>query len=434
MQQKQQLKSTPAEGRRDDGCAAAKALTDEQSELPLPKTEVAQTVFSRDDKLLGRLRGKEPQLKEEHVRGEGSENSVEGENQAINGIHLNFELDHDGAPGNHQETHLFPSSLDPSLHPVITSEDEVAQETTRCIMDSDADHKDNFDSLFQDEDTLTSASVIQTSKFHLLSDDDAPEWTVRPHIKTGYRNEMSWGQCVASLFILHNEAGNVWTHLVGFFVYLYLFIWEIVRNDKTPAHTACSVAFLVASLICMALSVNFHLLAPHSKDMYETTLKFDLTGVGINISSSLVVGLVYGFWCHPFLGNIYLSIVGVLSFVALLWPHNPQLMTNFNLTVAFFSTYTAFALVPLIHWVVVVGGFASEEARIFFWRCIMIFVLYGMGFAAYALQMPEKLYPGTFDNFLHSHQIWHLFVLGGGLMCYYIIQIYASFREANACP
>jgi len=67
-------------------------------------------------------------------------------------------------------------------------------------------------------------------QYNLLLDNDAPTWSIRPYIKTGYRNKLSFRQCISSLFKVHNEIGNVWTHVIGLFIYLYILIFELFRN------------------------------------------------------------------------------------------------------------------------------------------------------------------------------------------------------------
>ena len=43
------------------------------------------------------------------------------------------------------------------------------------------------------------------------------------HISTGYRiNFNSRGSALKSLFMLHNETGNVWTHLIGACIFVWL--------------------------------------------------------------------------------------------------------------------------------------------------------------------------------------------------------------------
>ena len=44
--------------------------------------------------------------------------------------------------------------------------------------------------------------------------------------------------------------------------------------------------------------------------------------------------------------------------------------------------------------------------------------VYIFGAGIYAFRIPERWFPLTFDIFGHSHQIWHLFVIAGGLVHY----------------
>lgn len=40
-------------------------------------------------------------------------------------------------------------------------------------------------------------------------------------------------------------------------------------------------------------------------------------------------------------------------------------------------------------------------------------LLYFMGVVVYVLRVPERWFPGRFDIWGHSHQIWHIFVVLG---------------------
>jgi predicted membrane channel-forming protein YqfA (hemolysin III family) len=63
------------------------------------------------------------------------------------------------------------------------------------------------------------------------------------YIKTGYRVYYSYVDNWRSLFMLHNETGNIWTHLIGFFMFIGLMVyahvyvahicWISVENDVT---------------------------------------------------------------------------------------------------------------------------------------------------------------------------------------------------------
>jgi len=62
--------------------------------------------------------------------------------------------------------------------------------------------------------------------------DDAPEWMVfNPHIRSGYRVGARWLGATRSVFMRHNETVNIWTHLLGFLMFVAL----IVRTYQTAS-------------------------------------------------------------------------------------------------------------------------------------------------------------------------------------------------------
>ena len=60
--------------------------------------------------------------------------------------------------------------------------------------------------------------------------EDAPEWMIfNPHIRSGYRVGAGWLGATRSVFMRHNETVNIWTHLLGFLMFVAL----IVRTYRT---------------------------------------------------------------------------------------------------------------------------------------------------------------------------------------------------------
>lgn len=58
---------------------------------------------------------------------------------------------------------------------------------------------------------------IKNAPHHLIDNE---------YIHTGYRiNFNSTGKICKSLFMLHNESVNVWSHLIGVCIFLGLLIW-----------------------------------------------------------------------------------------------------------------------------------------------------------------------------------------------------------------
>ncbi len=60
----------------------------------------------------------------------------------------------------------------------------------------------------------------------IVSKDEAPAYAVdNEFIKHGYRvNYRSFKRLALSLFEIHNESANVWTHLIGMIIFAFIFI------------------------------------------------------------------------------------------------------------------------------------------------------------------------------------------------------------------
>jgi adiponectin receptor len=60
----------------------------------------------------------------------------------------------------------------------------------------------------------------------------------------------------------------------------------------------------------------------------------------------------------------------------------------------------------------------------------LMFLLYGAGLLFYLLRIPERWYPGHFDYWLNSHQIWHMFVLGAAVCHFFAcVAMYQRYQH-----
>ena len=50
----------------------------------------------------------------------------------------------------------------------------------------------------------------------LYKREDSNPWITYEHISSGYRQQLTFYDALRSIFQLHNETWNVWTHLLGF--------------------------------------------------------------------------------------------------------------------------------------------------------------------------------------------------------------------------
>ncbi|KAF0689131.1 Aste57867_19403 [Aphanomyces stellatus] len=78
--------------------------------------------------------------------------------------------------------------------------------------------------------------------FDKLKDEGFAYLADNTFIHHGYRINYSLKECVLSLFEMHNETLNVWTHMIGSLIFVSLLVYLVVRMDpavvETPHHVA----------------------------------------------------------------------------------------------------------------------------------------------------------------------------------------------------
>ena len=67
--------------------------------------------------------------------------------------------------------------------------------------------------------------------FLLVNVSEVPTCQVMRAITRGYRQGLDYKQCLLSIFRLHNETINIWTHLLGVVAFLGLALYFITRLE-----------------------------------------------------------------------------------------------------------------------------------------------------------------------------------------------------------
>ena len=85
-----------------------------------------------------------------------------------------------------------------------------------------------------DSETVTEAmeETLKTEDFKLLNVQEVPDHHKEISIITGYRQRLEYQECIKSIFKLHNETVNIWTHLLGFMVFFGLMIKDICWSQE----------------------------------------------------------------------------------------------------------------------------------------------------------------------------------------------------------
>ena len=298
----------------------------------------------------------------------------------------------------------------------------------------------------------------------LYKREDSNPWITYEHISSGYRQQLTFYDALRSIFQLHNETWNVWTHLLGFLLFLYFLPYtshlplpELEADTAEsfgarllhpfspppPALVGDSIArwplyvFISSAMACLGSSTAYHLIGTATAD--ERTMRAlaaaDYNGVIFLICGSYVPVLQYGFHDAPVSRVAYTAALSLLGAAVFFLVRLEFFHAWRRLRTAMFVALGAFGVVPITHllfrhefdaWSLsVVHGLAQMAGS------------YLVGALIYAAQVPESLvapeWRSFFDLHLNSHNVWHVFVVLGALAHYRAaLELWAAASLAHA--
>lgn len=255
---------------------------------------------------------------------------------------------------------------------------------------------------------------------------EVPDWLARPHILSGYRVRFAPSLCVKSLFRLHNDTLNVWSHLVPAVALLAIAVGVAGGaghgvgggDDEEPLLPPPALPLLLfdaSAVVCFSLSAAFHLFGVQCRHSHERLLRCDLGGICGLILGSYLPGIHFAFWCAPAARALYTSVMvlGCAGGAVL-----PALRWSLRRRQAFYVALVAFAVVPIVHWQMLSAYEPPDVAEHHGERLRQVggmLAWYAAGGALYFTGFPESRWPGRFDIWFHSHTLWHLCVVAAAL-------------------
>jgi adiponectin receptor len=162
--------------------------------------------------------------------------------------------------------------------------------------------------------TTTESSVPQRV---LLALEEVPKWyDINPFILHGYRTETNslWGS-LASWGYLHNESGNIYSHLIPAVgaIIGHRFLYQYLRTEYTNlAEEDWRVISLQlwTVLVCLSTSTMYHTMTNHSPRVAHQCLLYDYIGIITLMMGNFISGIYFGFYCEPGLRWTYWTLVG----------------------------------------------------------------------------------------------------------------------------
>ncbi|KAI8591266.1 hemolysin-III related-domain-containing protein [Geranomyces variabilis] len=259
------------------------------------------------------------------------------------------------------------------------------------------------------------------------------------YILRGYRRlQHTYAGCMRTLLFLHNETGNIFTHLIGSLAFLALFrvayVHGLVGFETVGWQDRAAMAtFLASAAGCMGMSAFFHAVTCHSFKVCRMWNKCDYVGIVLLICGSTVPVLFYGFYCDARLQAVYITMMTIFgSLTAFMCLSNRFATPDFRyIRTANFCALGLSGIFPLTH-AVYLHGFTFVRQSMSFWLLVAMGVLYIIGAFIYASRVPERLFPGRFDYWGHSHQIFHCLVVAAASVHYFgVLQSFRFWHERN---
>ncbi|XP_032828190.2 adiponectin receptor protein 1 isoform X2 [Petromyzon marinus] len=272
-------------------------------------------------------------------------------------------------------------------------------------------------------------------RWQVIPFDLLPSWLQdNDYLLQGHRPPMpSFRACFSSIFRIHTETGNIWTHLIGFVLFLSLGVVYMLRPNMAfvaPLQEKVVFgAFFVGAVLCLCFSWLFHTVYCHSEKVSRTFSKLDYSGIALLIMGSFVPWLYYSFYCSPQPRLIYLVIVCVLGVAAIVVSQWERFSTPAYRAVraGVFLGLGLSGVVPTIHFAVAEGFVKATTVGQMGWLLLMA-VLYITGAGLYAARVPERFFPGKCDIWFQSHQIFHVLVVAAACVHFHGVSNLQEFR------
>lgn len=250
--------------------------------------------------------------------------------------------------------------------------------------------------------------AIREGAKRLLSYDELPNlWRNNSSVIGGYRfvEGNNWKQLLHLSFLtLHNESLNIHTHLLPSLFIIFLALTFPLSLPK--------LIFLLSALVCLSSSAGFHVCSGSgSKKVYDNGCKGDYLGISILITGSVGSMCWWGFerehWAIQYAAITLFTLVALLgAFIPIL----PFFDAHKNFRIIFYLSLVACLCTPILLLMYQHGPFTTLS---YFSPVLPSLYSYLTGLVFYATNFPEVYFPGKFDLVGHSHQFWHLGILGG---------------------
>ncbi|KAK0631370.1 hemolysin-III related-domain-containing protein, partial [Immersiella caudata] len=252
-------------------------------------------------------------------------------------------------------------------------------------------------------------------------------WRINPFIHTGYRFTPSLLSALLSPLLLSNEFTNIWTHLLPILL-IYNYHVSFPYSLSHPRDNLLAISYFASAILSLLCSVAWHSFRCSSQiQIMSAFVSVDIMAVSLILTSFSIVTIHTAFYAQPEVARVYITscLVWCVMGMALPWTDffRPEEVAplvikrrmgerGWNLPsrswtrVAFFCALGAQgAVLPSVHATWLNGwGYTRRIFGLAAWVVMPIF----WGSVVYGGKFPERRWPGRFDYWGNSHNIWHV--------------------------
>lgn len=349
----------------------------------------------------------------------------------------------------------------------------------RAVMQEDYDQNACTDgNLSRDSvhDSISTANKVWKkvkNDYRLLEYHALPDYLKdNEYILSYYRADLSFVQALSSLFKMHNETLNIWTHLLGFLFFLGLTIFTVIElwqlpvslssylhgsgqdNNATGHSLLLSVklevtkmmdpmlkrttrwpffVFMGGSMCCLFASTICHLFTCHSKPLAIFLMRLDYAGIAVMIATSFFPPIYYVFQCTPIWQWIYLGTISLMAVITVGVLFSPACQSGKYrpFRALLFLSMGVSGLIPAVH--AVMTNWHEPLCPITVAHEAIMAGFYAIGTMIYVVRIPERWKPGLFDLGGHSHNLFHMLVIAGAYTHYRAALLFLEWRDTKGC-
>ena len=275
----------------------------------------------------------------------------------------------------------------------------------------------------------------------LLKIDPLFHHHINPFIYSGYRiPTFDYQKCLQTILYLHNETVNIWSHLIGFFIFIGILIkWTYDYYQKANCIERFAVYFYIINvMILLSASCAYHTFNSHSVKIADECLCYDWMAVSLVCACSAVYSGYYLIYqqSHAIYFIFLIILISFMIFFSFLSKeslkdcHEDEICPEENHQSVILRTllYCLFSSATLISWIIHYfllnlpkWNELKDESKNALWGIIATYMAYGtVIFKIFAI--PEQFSTYTFDLFGYSHQIFHFGIVSGALILWNTFQ------------